>query len=146
MAEDTTVSTRHNPDSVWPVPEAYQAIYAHAVETREGARLLHISGQVGVAPDGSTVGGIEAQCEQAIANVEALLAAAGMSSRDIVKMTCYLTRPQDSEALYRAREQRLSTACPAVTTVIVSALVNPDWLVEIDVTAAAAPIEGGTTT
>jgi len=41
------VSIRHDP---FPVGEAYRGIYAHGVETRAGARILHVSGQVGETP------------------------------------------------------------------------------------------------
>ncbi|MEM8858766.1 MAG: hypothetical protein AAGD96_10625 [Chloroflexota bacterium] len=40
-----SVSVRHDP---YPVVDPYHGIYAYGVETRAGARVLHISGQVGV--------------------------------------------------------------------------------------------------
>ncbi len=124
-------------NKVWPVPAAFQSIYSHAVESRPGLRMVHVSGQVGVAPDGTTESGFRAQCERAIANVEGLLAAAGMTPRDIVKTNYYLIRPEDLPALNDIRQQRLPDVQPAVTTLIVSALVNPEWLIEMEVVAAA---------
>ena len=44
---------RHNPASVWTVPEGFRSIYSHAVETAPGGRQLSISGQFGIAPDGT---------------------------------------------------------------------------------------------
>ena len=77
---------RHNPEAVWPVPESFRSIYAHGVELRSNARLLFVSGQIGIAPDGSLAPDFAAQCEVAMTNVEALLAAAAMMHTNIVKL------------------------------------------------------------
>jgi 2-iminobutanoate/2-iminopropanoate deaminase len=98
----------------------------------------YVSGQVGVGGDGRTVeGGFDAQCGQAIANVEAVLASAGMALGDIVKVTIYLTRREDIPRLRDIRAERLAVA-PTVTMVLVGGLHAPDWLVEIEAVAAAA--------
>jgi enamine deaminase RidA (YjgF/YER057c/UK114 family) len=126
---------RHNPVPVLP---AYEAVFAHGVEVPPGARTLYVSGQVGVGGDGRTVeGGFDAQCGQAIANVEAVLASAGMALGDIVKVTIYLTRREDIPRLRDIRAERLAVA-PTVTMVLVAGLHAPDWLVEIEAVAAAA--------
>ena len=126
---------RHNPVPVLP---AYEAVFAHGVEVPPGARTLYVSGQVGVGDDGRTVeGGFDAQCGQAIANVEAVLASAGMALDDIVKVTIYLTRREDIPRLRDIRAERLAVA-PTVTMVLVAGLHAPDWLVEIEAVAAAA--------
>ncbi|HET7500868.1 MAG TPA: RidA family protein, partial [Kofleriaceae bacterium] len=120
-----------------PVLPAYQAVFAHGVEVPPGARTLYVSGQVGIGDDGRTVeGGFDAQCGQAIANVEAVLASAGMALDDIVKVTFYLTRREDIPRLRDIRAERLAVA-PTVTMVLVAGLHAPDWLVEIEVVAAA---------
>ena len=125
---------RHNPVPVLP---AYQAVFAHGVEVPPGARTLYVSGQVGVGDDGRTVeGGFDAQCVQAIANVAAVLASAGMALDDIVKVTFYLTRREDIPRLRDIRAERLAVA-PTVTMVLVAGLHAPDWLVEIEAVAAA---------
>ena len=124
---------RHNPVPVLP---AYEAVFAHGVEVPAGAGTLYVSGQVGVGGDGRTVaGGFEAQCGQAIANIEAVLAAAGMALGDIVKVTIYLTRREDVPRLRDIRAERLAVA-PAVTMVLVAGLHDPEWLVEIEAIAA----------
>jgi 2-iminobutanoate/2-iminopropanoate deaminase len=126
---------RHNPVPILP---AYEAVYAHGVEVPPAARTLYVSGQVGFDHrDGSLVeGGFEGQCEQAIANVEAVLASAGMSLNDIVKVNIYLTRREDIPRLRDVRAERLAVA-PAVTMLLVAGLHHPDWLVEIEAVAAA---------
>jgi 2-iminobutanoate/2-iminopropanoate deaminase len=125
---------RHNPVPVLP---AYEAVFAHGVEVPTGARTLYVSGQVGVDKDGKTVeGGFEPQCRQAIANVEAVLAAASMALADTVKINVYLTRREDIPRLRDLRAKHLAVA-PAVTMVLVAGLHDPAWLVEIEAVAAA---------
>jgi 2-iminobutanoate/2-iminopropanoate deaminase len=133
----TVMATRHSPDTVWKVPDAFRTIYAHAVEVPGGTRLLFISGQVGVALDGTLPSDFARQLEQAMDNVEALLAAAGMAKANVVKANYYLTRADDLPALGQIRRRRWATAEPgAVTVIVVSALARPDYLVEVEVIAA----------
>jgi 2-iminobutanoate/2-iminopropanoate deaminase len=134
----TVTASRRNPASVWARPEQFRSIYSHAVEVSAGARLLLISGQIGVAPDGTIRAGFAAQCEQAMDNVEALLADAKMTTADVVKITYFLTRAEDLASLGDIRRRRWASAePPAVTTIVVAALARADYLVEIEVTAAA---------
>ena len=87
---------RHNPAGIAPPFSPY----SHAVEVASGARWLHVSGQVGVQPDGSILSEPSAQIEQSWRNVLAVVNAAGMGPQDLVKVTAYLTRPEDV-GLYR---------------------------------------------
>jgi enamine deaminase RidA (YjgF/YER057c/UK114 family) len=131
-------SIRHNPASVWRVPDSFRSIYSHAVEVPDGARSLFVSGQVGVAPDGTLRPDFATQLEQAMDNVEALLAAAGMTTANVVKANYYLTRAADLPALGEARRRRWAKSEPeAVTVIVVAALARAEYLIEIEVTAAA---------
>ena len=94
-----SVTTAHNPPSVWTVPQVFRTIYSHATELPAGMRLLFISGQFGVAADGSLPPGFAEQAEMAMNNVEVLLASAGMTKADLVKLNYYLTRPADAPTL-----------------------------------------------
>ena len=81
--------------------------------------------------------------ETAWSNVLAVLAAAGMGPRDLVKVTVFLTRPEDTPLYRQVRERMLEGAEPASTLLIVQGLASPDWLVEIEAVAAAeAPADG----
>jgi 2-iminobutanoate/2-iminopropanoate deaminase len=134
----TAPTSRHNPASVHGVAEPFRGIYSHAVEVAAGARLLFISGQVGIARDGTPRVGFSEQCEQAMDNIEGLLAAATMTKADIVKITYFLTRVEDQAALGDIRRRRWASGePPAVTTIVISALARPEYLVEIEVAAAA---------
>lgn len=128
------VSIRHDP---FPVGAPYRGIYSHGVETQAGARVLHVSGQVGQAPDGALAPDFRAQCRQALMNVSAVLDAANMRFRDIVKMSFYLVRREDMNTLVEVRKELLEGVRPAITTIFVAGLVSPDWLVEVEVVACA---------
>jgi len=128
------ISVRHDP---FPVDAPYHGIYAHGVETRAGARMLHVSGQVGRTPEGHVPPDFRGQCNQAILNVSAVLSAANMTLRDIVKMSFYLVRREDMATLVEVRKEHLDGVRPAITTLFVAGLVSPDWLVEVEAVACA---------
>jgi len=111
--------------------------YSLAVEAPSAARWLHISGQVGVAPDGTTADGAEAQMEQAWRNIIAILEDAGMTTRDLVKVTVFLTRAEDAPLYRQVRDRMLDGVAPASTLLVISGLASPDWRVEIEAVAAA---------
>ncbi len=120
-----------------PVKEPYHGIFAHGVTTPPGARTLYISGQIGEAPDGHLPRDFRGQCRQALLNVEAVLHEADMELDDIVKMTFYLIRREDMQSLVDIRQEVLSGVRPAITTLYVSGLVSPDWLIEVEAIACA---------
>ncbi len=125
---------RHDP---FPVAEPYHGIYAHGVELAAGVRTLHVSGQIGVAPDGSLSSDFAGQCRQAIQNLGAVLEAADMGLENVVKLSFFLTRREDMDELVNVRRAFFDGVRPAITTVFVSGLVSPDWLVEVEAVAAA---------
>lgn len=127
------MAIRHNPAAVAPPFSAY----SHAVEVASGARWLHVSGQVGVQRDGSVPAEPAAQMEQAWRNVLAVVNAAGMGPEDLVKVTAYLTRPEDIGLFREVRDTLLDGAQPASTLILVAGLAHADWLVEIEAVAAA---------
>lgn len=123
-----------NPSSI----SAPLGAYTHGIEVPPGARVIHVSGQVGVRADGSIAEAIDDQLECAWQNILAILAASNMGPADIVKVTTYLTRPEDFKVHPGIRARYLGDARPAATTVCVSALAAPGFLCEIEVIAAKA--------
>ena len=119
-------------------PQTPMANYSHGIEVPPNARWLHISGQVAVDKDGKTPESFEAQVNLVFENLGAVLTSAGMTTRDLVKVNVYLLRPEDIPALRAARDTFQGDARPASTLVIVSRLVRPEWLVEIEAVAAQA--------
>jgi enamine deaminase RidA (YjgF/YER057c/UK114 family) len=133
----------HNPDSVWQMPDTFRAIYSHAIEVRKPGRVLFISGQFGVTPEGHLGKDFAAQCEQAMANVEALLATADMDTANLVQITYYVTRAIDFPILLQIRQRRWALdPAPSVTAIAVVALARPEYLIEIEA-VAVAPAEQG---
>lgn len=128
------LSTRHDP---FPVRDPYHGIYAHGVETRAGARMLHVSGQIGESPEGHLPAPFRGQCKQALSSVQSVLRQADMQLADIVKMSFFLVRREDMSTLVEVRKETLDGIRPAITTVFVAGLVSPDWLVEVEVVACA---------
>ena len=124
---------RHNPDTV---VEAFGKGYSQAMEIDPNKRWLFTAGQVGVAPDGNTLGSIEGQVAQTWANVIALLNEGGMGIDDVVKITGYIVGKENFSAYAAGRKKALGEARPASTAIIVPALAMPEWLVEIEVIAA----------
>jgi enamine deaminase RidA (YjgF/YER057c/UK114 family) len=123
-----------NPPGVAPPASRY----SHGVEVGTGARWLYISGQVGTATDGSIRLGLKAQMEQVFANIGTVLKAAGMTKRDVVKLTVFVTQPgPEALAVYRTlRDQWLEGHAAAATYLVVAGLAHPDFLVEIEAIAA----------
>jgi enamine deaminase RidA (YjgF/YER057c/UK114 family) len=112
--------------------------YSHSALVAKEARWLHVSGQVGVKPDGTMGRGIDEQCEWAWKNLVGILAASGMGLADVVKTTTYLVDPGHVTAFRKARDRVIGDHRPASTLVVVAALASPDWLVEIELEAARA--------
>ncbi len=125
---------KHNPNTIAAAFSSYRL----GVEAPAQARWLHVSGQVEVAPDGALAEGPEAQMETAFRNLLAILSSAGMGPHDLVKITVFLTRPEDVGRYRQVRDRMLAGATPASTLLVVAALADPGWWVEIEAVAAAA--------
>lgn len=127
--------SRHNPADAPPVGRYSQVVRVEL----GGATLLFISGLVGVTPDGAIVGrgDVAAQVEQIYENLHAVLQSQDAELRDVVKVTSFVRDGIDTSPL--ASQRRFADdALPAATSVVVSSLANPDWLIEIEVIAALA--------
>ncbi|MBI3709499.1 MAG: RidA family protein [Proteobacteria bacterium] len=110
--------------------------YSQALETPAKARWLHISGQVGIKPDGTMAQGIEGQATQAWTNIVNCLTDAGMVVGDLVKVTSFLVRAGDVAAVRPIRDRFQGGWRPASTLVVVAGLASPEWLIEIEAIAA----------
>ena len=107
--------------------------------------LIYVSGQLGVRPDGGHTTGLafEDQARQALANLLAVLAAAGASPRHLVKVTAYIVGVEHWPAFNAIYAQVMGEARPARSVVPVPKL-HHGYLVEIDAIAAAPePAEEG---
>ncbi len=90
---------------------------------------------MGLAPSGKPGTGLEEQLNLIWSNIRAILASAGMTVDNIVRLTSYLRDPAYAEANAAARTAALGGR-PVPTTAIVATTLASDWLVEIEVIAA----------
>ena len=125
---------------------------AVSVAVPAGSRLVYISGTVPdivdeAAPAGTPArfGDTYTQTKSVLAKLETALAAQGVTLNDVVMMRVFLVAPpgqqrMDFAGMMRAYRERFGTAAqpnkPARSTMQVAGLVDPGWLVEIEVTAA----------
>ncbi len=120
------VQTDAAPAAVGPYSQAIRA-----------GGLVFAAGQVGVDPERKElVDGVAAQAERAIANVEAILAAAGSGLDRVVKTTIFLTDIGDFQAVNEVYGRAFAQPYPARSTVAVEALPL-GALVEIECVALA---------
>jgi len=121
-------------------------LYSHAsrVALPHGAALVSVAGQLPIDADGQTVGlQIEPQTRQVLANVTAVLAAAGCGWDRVVSLRTYMTRQDDVAGFARARAEAFAELLPAGadpppnTLVFVAGLLKPDYLIEIDALAVS---------
>lgn len=135
--------TRINPEELG-APKGF----SHGVLAPAGARLLFVAGQIGWDGAQRLAGeGFVAQFAQALANVMAVVRAAGGEPESIVRLTVYVTEKRlylealrDVGAAYRSV---LGRHFPAMALVEVAGLVEPGALVEIEATAAIVAGEKG---
>ncbi len=125
---------------------------AASVEVPAGSRLIYVSGQVpdvlnAAAAAGSVdrFGDTEAQTRSVIRKIEGALKPHGLTLSDVVMMRVFLVAPpgqprMDFAGMMRGYRAFFGTAGqpnkPARSTMQVGGLVDPGWLVEIEVTAA----------
>lgn len=126
-----------NPDGL-PKPEVYRQV---AVAT--GSRTVYLAGQVARLADGTPVGpgDLAAQVEQAYVNVATALGAVGGSFADIAKLTIYVVDwthdklPALGDGIGRAAARLGIDPVRPITLIGVTALAEPDLLVEVEATA-----------
>jgi 2-iminobutanoate/2-iminopropanoate deaminase len=112
--------------------------YSDAVEVPPNARWLFTAGTPGLALDGSLPNDITGQAELAWTHVMTMLERAGMTVKDLVKVTHYLLHASDIPAYVKVRSRFLGDARPASMLLVVPQLVRPGFLLEIEASAARA--------
>jgi enamine deaminase RidA (YjgF/YER057c/UK114 family) len=113
----------------------YNNAYYHGVEVPAGGRTLHVSGQVGMAKDGTVPDGMEAQAEVVWQNLTAILRDAGMEVSNIVKMTAYVVGIENFADYAKVRTKYLDGHVCASTGLGVSALIMPELKIEVEIVA-----------
>jgi enamine deaminase RidA (YjgF/YER057c/UK114 family) len=130
------VKQGRNPESIHqPVGR-----YVHQIEVSSEARMLFVSGQVGMEPGGDVPADTADQFVVALNNVVANVEAAGFARTDIVKLVTYVVDSTDIDPAARrgALDAAFGSHFTTSTLVYVSRLATPQYLVEIDAWAVKA--------
>ncbi|WP_326949328.1 RidA family protein [Amycolatopsis sp. NBC_01307] len=129
---------RWNPETVAPP----LGRYSHLAEVPPGHRLVFVSGQLGVLPDGTLAGpDAETQARQIFVNLGTLLAAQGAGPEHLVKLLT-LVSGTDHLPGYRAAQAEAFAKWfpdgdfPAQSLAVVAALAGPDYTAEVEAVAA----------
>jgi enamine deaminase RidA (YjgF/YER057c/UK114 family) len=117
-------------------------LYSHVAQLSSPRKLVLVAGQVSVDGDGEVVaeGNFEAQFRRVFENLAGALEAVELGLHDVLKFTTYLTSADLIEPFYAVRESLFATLYPAGeypgnTLLVVSRLVRPEFLIEIEAIA-----------
>ncbi len=119
-----------NPESV----HAPGGRYVHQIEVSGESRMLFLSGQVGMAADGTVPEDPVAQLGIALSNLDA----AGFAPTDLVKLTTYVVGEMDPAGRRAELDRLLGEHLTTSTLLFVASLASPVYKVEIDAWAVRA--------
>jgi len=112
----------------------YEPVIGFSRAVRAGARVL-VSGTGPVMPDGGCPESTAEQARRCWEIVLAALAEAGASASDVVRTRTLLTPAADAEGAMAAHGEIFADVRPASTMVVVHALLDPRWTVEVEAEA-----------
>ena len=113
--------------------------FSQAIEVRGAQRVLYCAGQISADADGKPMhaGDMLAQIHQALDNLETVLAEAGMTLANVVRLNYYTADiPAFLDAVPKVGVRLKEAGCkPASTLLGIVRLAEPDWMIEIEATA-----------
>jgi len=112
----------------------YEPVIGFSRALRVGGRVL-VSGTAPIWPDGSCDPDPEVQAARCLEIILAALAEAGAGPEHVIRTRMYLLDPADWEAVGRAHGAVFAEVRPAATMLVVAALLDPRWRVEIEAEA-----------
>jgi enamine deaminase RidA (YjgF/YER057c/UK114 family) len=119
-----------------PSGSPYESLIGFSRAVRVGDRVL-VSGTAPVWPDGSCDPDAAAQTDRCIDIAESALAEVGATLADVVRTRMYLVDAADWEAVGGVHGRRFAETRPAATMVVVAALLDPRWRVEMEFEAVS---------
>ncbi len=109
----------------------YEPVIGFSRAVRVGGRVL-VSG---TGPVGADTADAAEQTRRVLSIIEAALEKAGASMAHVIRTRIYLTKQEDWEPVGRVHGEVFGTVRPAATMVVVAALLNPAWRVEMEAEA-----------
>lgn len=111
-------------------------VFSHVTASRR-PKMIFIAGQLATGPNGEVVGAgdIRAQLRQVCENIKHALKAAGATFDDVVQTSTFVTDWAKFREALDVRQEYLGKSLPTSTTVQVSALAHPDYMIEISAIA-----------
>ena len=119
----------------------FEATIGFSRAVRVGDRVM-VSGTAPIWPDGSVDPDPLAQARRCLEIIGSALAAAGSRMEDVVRTRVFLVDAEDAAVVSAAHGEAFADVRPAATMVVVAALLDPRWRVEIEaeaVLSASAP-------
>lgn len=113
------------------------ARYSYGVEIPPGHRILVCSGQLGISAADQVPPTIEEQTHLCFRNVGVVLEAVGFAFSDVVRINAFVVSREHLRGYMSVRDLYIADPPPASTLMIVSGFSRPEFLVEVEVIAAA---------
>jgi 2-iminobutanoate/2-iminopropanoate deaminase len=113
-----------------------QGNYSQGIVVESAKKMLFVSGQIPENLGGEVPTNFKEQCETVWHNIGEILKQSGMTFENIIKVTTFLTDKSQIEENSQIRQRVLDGLVPALTVIIAETLVS-DWLLEIEIVAAA---------
>lgn len=112
--------------------------YSHSVVVEGIDKLIFCAGQVAGDGAGNILGpdDFEAQGELVMANMKQVLNEAGAELTDVIKLVSYVCSPHDVKKVRALVKKHFPVNPPGNTICVLRGLAHPDYLLEIDATAA----------
>jgi enamine deaminase RidA (YjgF/YER057c/UK114 family) len=112
----------------------YEPIYGYCRAVRVGDRVI-VAGTAPIWPNGEVDPDPMVQAARCLEIIVAALAEAGAAPQDVVRTRMFITDPEIADAVGKAHGAIFADVRPAATMVVVSALIDPRWKVEIEAEA-----------